>query len=275
MSSFFSFPVNLFLGFGILVLLWVVESEWGQHRIVRRLRSAAVACWLLGITVVWSIIGGLVPPQWAVDGSLWQALGFGFFPSSWGFRLLIGCLLAHLSLVIIHRFRLRQYRRDASFLLLHTGLWLVLVAGSIGTFDRVEGRAVVTSEAECTTMFLRDGRILPLGYGIHLDAFDVERSPADGSVVQYTATIVVDSVGKHDISVNNPFGIRWYEDLYLTGFDHRHDVERLPVAIIMVVREPWKPVTMAGILLLAAGMLSYAFRRSSRISRQSPHHPYP
>ena len=263
-----TFPVNAALAAATLTMLWVADAEYGKRTAVRLLRSPAAACLLLGITVAWCIVGGLVPPQWASDGNIWQALGFGDFPSSWGFRLLVCILLLHLALVVIHRIRQYRWRRDAAFLMLHSGLWLALAAGSIGAADRVEGRAVVTEEAECNTMFLRDGRVLPLGYGMHLTGFEMERSKTDGSIIQYTATIAVDSVEKHAISVNNPYGVRWDEDLYLTSFSASDTSGMLPAAVIMVVREPWKPVSQAGILLLAAGMLCYVFRTSSH--RASP-----
>ena len=255
MPAFLSFPVNAALAAAILAVLWVVDAEYGQRPSVRLLRSSTAACWLLGITVAWCIIGGLVPPQWATDGSVWQALGFGAFPSSWGFRLLVCALLLHLALVIIHRLRQRQWQRNAAFLMLHGGLWFVLAAGSIGAADRVEGRALVTDDTECGTMFLRDGRILPLAYSMHLAGFEVARSMADSSVVQYTATIVVDSAEKHTIAVNNPYGVRWDDTL--------------PATVIMVVREPWKPVSLGGILMLAVGMLLYVFRTPSRSSSSS------
>ena len=269
MPAFLSFPVNAALAAAILAVLWVVDAEYGQRPSVRLLRSSTAACWLLGITVAWCIIGGLVPPQWATDGSVWQALGFGAFPSSWGFRLLVCALLLHLALVIIHRLRQRQWQRNAAFLMLHGGLWFVLAAGSIGAADRVEGRALVTDDTECCTMFLRDGRILPLAYSMHLAGFEVERSMADSSVVQYTATIVVDSAEKHTIAVNNPYGVRWDEDLYLTDYTIRGTSDTLPATVIMVVREPWKPVSLGGILMLAVGMLLYVFRTSSRSSSSS------
>lgn len=153
--------------------------------------------------------------------------------------------------------------------MLHGGLWFVLAAGSIGAADRVEGRALVTDDTECGTMFLRDGRILPLAYSMHLAGFEVERSMADSSVVQYTATIVVDSAEKHTIAVNNPYGVRWDEDLYLTDYTTRGTSGTLPATVIMVVREPWKPVSLGGILMLAVGMLLYVFRTPSRNSSSS------
>lgn len=263
--------MNLGLLVAALLLLWVVDSEWGHRRAVRVLRSPAVACWLLGIIVAWCVAGGLVPPQWATEGSLWQRLGFADFSASLGFSLLFCGLFAHLSLVFIHRLRKSRGHGGAAFLLTHGGLLLLLTGAGIGSTDRVEGRAVAVRDAECTTMFLRDGRQLPLGYGLHLEDFSVERSAADGSVVQYSATLRADSTETVALAVNHPYPVRWDEDIYLTGYDVRPDAHGhpAPAAVVMVVREPWKPVSMAGILLLAAGMVAYVFRRPVRLHRTS------
>lgn len=266
MPSLFSFPLNVGLLIAFLLLLWVVESEYGSRNLVRRMRSLTVSYWLLGIVVAWCVVGGLVPPQWATEGSLWKALGFQFFPSAWGFGILMFLLLAHLALIVIHRLRKQQWRRDLPFLMVHAGLWTALAGGMAGSTDRMEGRAIVGREAECRTMFLRDGSVVPLGYGLHLTDFSVEHNEKDGSVMQYAATISIDSTTTTVIAVNHPYAMRWDEDLYLNSYDQRHDAsgERVEYAVLQIVREPWKHVTLAGIVMLGLGMVLLVLRLTTR-----------
>ena len=240
-----------------LLLLWVIESEGGERRIVRWLRSLTASCWLLGILVDWYVVGGLVRPQWATGGNVWEKLGFQFFPATWGFNLLLFLLLSHLALVVIHRIWKRQLRHDAPFLLVHLGLLTALTGGLVGTTDRVEGRAIVSREAECRTMFLRDGSVVPLGFGMHLTDFSIERNEKDGSIVQYTAGIDIDSTEHATLAVNHPYATGWAEDLYLNSYDVRHGAtgEEVEYVIVQIVREPWKYALLAGILQLAIGIV--------------------
>ena len=257
MSSVFSFPLNLCLLAACLLLLWVVESEGGSRRIVRSLRSLTVSCWLLGILVVWCVVGGLVPPWWAADGTVWEMLGFQFFPATWGFQLLLFLLLSHLALVVIHRLRKGQFRHNAPFLLVHLGLLTALTGGLLGVADRVEGRAIVSREAECRTMFLRDGRVVPLGFGMHLTDFSIERNERDGSVAQFSAVIGIDSTAHATLAVNHPYAIGWATDLYLNSYDVRHGGQggAVEYVVVQIVREPGKYAVLAGILQLAAGIV--------------------
>ena len=53
------------------------------------------------------------------------------------------------------------------------------------------------------------------------------------------------------LRVNHPYQIRFGEDLYLSGYD----TVSQEYCILQIVREPWRYVTLAGIIMILAGAL--------------------
>ena len=240
--ALFASPVGWAMGVGATLLLYVVEKEWGERRLVRFLRSARMATWLLGLTALYCVLGGSLPS--------WSR-----FYTTWPFILLLTLLLAHLALVVIHRLRKFSLQRDGAFVLTHGGLWLALFSGMVGAGDMRELQAVVDTRQETTFALDRKrARMVPLGYSLRLKEFVTEQNEADGSPVQYAATVWVD--GKlQRIAVNAPLAVSWDEDLYLLNFDRSTGSQVVTSCLLQVVRQPWKHVTLAGIALLMTGTL--------------------
>lgn len=244
-TSFLAFPVGEAVGGAVVLLLWVLNNEKGESKWMRELRSARLACWLLGLIGAYCVVGGSVPAM-------------SDFTASWPFAALMVALCINLLLALFHRLQWGRLRRDAAFLCVHGGLALALISSLVGTADTLELKALVTQNDNVSVASDRDGRLIPLDYNLRLQHFDVEKSNDGGFATQYRATVLIDDVPT-SISVNNPKSMGISEDIYLTHFDTRAPEGQVSYCILTIVRQPWKYAILTGIVLLMAGVLRYLF----------------
>lgn len=237
--SIFAFPSGLALGAAVVALLYVVERRWGRCKAVERARSPHAACMLLGLTAAYVVAGGLLP-------------ALADFSSSWPFVTLLSALEMHLALVIIHRLRSFHFRRDLAFILVHAGLWLALFSGMAGAADTRKTDIFVT--------------VQPAGRSPRLLSFDIDRNPADGSPIQYSATVVMDgdTIG---IAVNSPYSASIADDIYLVDFDTDMATGEVTYCVLQNVHQPWKYPLLAGIVMLLTGTLALTLRKRKEAER--------
>lgn len=237
--SIFAFPSGLALGAAVVALLYVVERRWGRCKAVERARSPHAACLLLGLTAAYVVAGGLLP-------------ALADFSSSWPFVTLLSALEMHLALVIIHRLRSFHFRRDLAFILVHAGLWLALFSGMAGAADTRKTDIFVTMQ--------------PAGRSPRLLSFDIDRNPADGSPIQYSATVVMDgdTIG---VAVNSPYSASIADDIYLVDFDTDMATGEVTYCVLQNVHQPWKYPLLAGIVMLLTGTLALTLRKRKEAER--------
>ena len=237
--SIFAFPSGLALGAAVVALLYVVERRWGRCKAVERARSPHAACLLLGLTAAYVVAGGLLP-------------ALADFSSSWPFVTLLSALEMHLALVIIHRLRSFHFRRDLAFILVHAGLWLALLSGMAGAADTRKTDIFVTMQ--------------PAGRSPRLLSFDIDRNPADGSPIQYSATVVMDgdTIG---VAVNSPYSASIADDIYLVDFDTDMATGEVTYCVLQNVHQPWKYPLLAGIVMLLTGTLALTLRKRKEAER--------
>lgn len=237
--SIVAFPSGLALGAAVVALLYVVERRWGRCKAVERARSPHAACLLLGLTAAYVVAGGLLP-------------ALADFSSSWPFVTLLSALEMHLALVIIHRLRSFHFRRDLAFILVHAGLWLALFSGMAGAADTRKTDIFVTMQ--------------PAGRSPRLLSFDIDRNPADGSPIQYSATVVMDgdTIG---VAVNSPYSASIADDIYLVDFDTDIATGEVTYCVLQNVHQPWKYPLLAGIVMLLTGTLALTLRKRKEAER--------
>lgn len=237
--SIFAFPSGLALGAAVVALLYVVERRWGRCKAVERARSPHAACLLLGLTAAYVVAGGLLP-------------ALADFSSSWPFVTLLSALEMHLALVIIHRLRSFHFRRDLAFILVHAGLWLALFSGMAGAADTRKTDIFVTMQ--------------PAGRSPRLLSFDIDRNPADGSPIQYSATVVMDgdTIG---VAVNSPYSASIADDIYLVDFETDMATGEVTYCVLQNVHQPWKYPLLAGIVMLLTGTLALTLRKRKEAER--------
>lgn len=237
-----AFPLNGMVAVGLLALLFVATREWDRSRWMRSLRSPRMACRLLVLLTLAGVVGGLLPSGVS-------------FSTSWPFVALLAALIVHLTLVLLHRLRRFSLKRDGAFLLVHGGLWLALVAGFVGAPDKARLRILASRDGEQSAAMDEQGRMVSLPYAMQLLQFHIECSEADGSPVQYRASVAING-SPVELSVNHPHTLGFGEDLYLMNFDPRASEAGGEAAwcVLLYERQPWQHLLLAGLLMLLAGV---------------------
>lgn len=239
--EFFSFPTGLALGVAGVALLGVVHREWGGSRFVAELRSGRMAWVLLALLACCLVAGGAVP-------------AFAGFTTSVPFVGLLVALLAHLALAMLHRLRRFSLGRDGAFACVHLGIWLALFSGMAGAADTARLHALLALDEDVCSAYDEKGCALPLRHTMRLQRFAVERNPANNSVVQFRAWLLVDGE-PCELAVNSPHSVGMGEDIYLMSYHLNGSGTEVKDCVIMVVREPWKCVTLLGIVMLLVGVV--------------------
>lgn len=173
--SLFAFPVN------VIVLLVYVIVLAGMHLLRKRVYffgwmshySAAVSSllWVAGITLVMGLIRQAPSGTPSTD-----VLGFSQMVASWPFVLLYFWMVTALGLTILHAgFPLTVNR--LSFLLNHSGLFIALIAATLGNADMQRLKMTTrlgNAEWRATNA---DGHLIELPLAVELKEFTIDEYP--------------------------------------------------------------------------------------------------
>lgn len=241
----FAFPINAAVLFAALAGLLVLWREKPGGAVCRWLASGNASIALIAAFLICCLILGM-KMQHADAVSL---PGFGNVRRTWWFILISIALMANLFVVILSR-----RKKGIRFILNHIGVLVALIGCFFGAPDHTVSRAIVSGEAVHEAVG-ENGEIVPLPAAMKLDGFNVELDQRR-NVRNYMALIDVDGK-KVELRVNHPYRISISEDVYLTSYDR--DNPEPQYCIVEVVRQPWKYLIWAGIvMMMAGGILMFA-----------------
>lgn len=174
-----AFPVNVIVLFLFLILLGIMHAfrkkvylfGWLSHY------SAAVSslCWVVGMTVLMGLIRQ-VPSHHSVTG-FEGLLGFSQMLSSWPFVLLYIWMTVVLGLTILRVGFPFRWRR-VPFLLNHIGLFVALVAATLGNADMQRLRMTTSlGNAEWRAQNETTRQLVELPLAIELNNFTIDEYP--------------------------------------------------------------------------------------------------
>lgn len=241
----FAFPINAAVLFAALAGLWVLWREKPGGAVCRWLASGNASIALIAAFLICCLILGMKMQH--ADAVSFP--GFVNVRRTWWFILISIALMANLFMVILSR-----RKKGIRFILNHIGVLVALIGCFFGAPDHTVSRAIVSGEAVHEAVG-ENGEIVPLPAAMKLDGFNVELDQR-GNVRNYMALIDVDGK-KVELRVNHPYRISISEDVYLTSYD-RDNLEP-QYCIVEVVRQPWKYLIWAGIvMMMAGGILMFA-----------------
>lgn len=228
-----AFPVNI-----ILAILWVaaVLFLWRNHGKSRMMRFL-LSPWTTVTSILLFASGCLV-------------LGFTCdvrMTGSWWFVAELVFLMTVLLAVLLRGWRDASGKLRVRFILNHAGLLVVLVSLFCGIPDTDVLRMSLVPGQKSDTAFREDGSVDKLRYVISLDDFSTEYFD-NGVPSVYEAKVRVDG-SPVSIRVNNPFTARLGEQIYLVAAGGSGDGG----CVMQIVRQPWKYLTVIGILMMIAG----------------------
>lgn len=241
----FAFPINAAVLFAALAGLWVLWREKPGGAVCRWLASGNASIALIAAFLICCLILGMKMQH--ADAVSFP--GFGNVRRTWWFILISIALMANLFVVILSR-----RKKGIRFILNHIGVLVALIGCFFGAPDHTVSRAIVSGEAVHEAVG-ENGEIVPLPAAMKLDGFNVELDQR-GNVRNYMALIDVDGK-KVELRVNHPYRISISDDVYLTSYDR--DNPEPQYCIVEVVRQPWKYLIWAGIvMMMAGGILMFA-----------------
>ncbi|WP_455674712.1 cytochrome c biogenesis protein ResB [Phocaeicola sp.] len=251
--SFMAFPLNIVFAVIWLFILWRLYKESRAQRFTRFLLAPQTSILSIALFIVACMVIGLFPQLSDAEAArregILASLGCYNFMTSWIFIAILFLLLSNLAIITFHACYHRKNARWR-FLLNHVGLWLALFAGFFGSSDTQTLRIPLYKGEPAREAFDMNGASYHLDYEMELRSFSVEYYP-NGRPSRFAAEV---RLGDEDalLEVNHPYSYRLGEDVYLTGYDVEGGNES-KYCILQVVIQPWKYITVAGILMMLAG----------------------
>ena len=253
--QWFAWPAN---GVALAALLLLITGMHLSRRRIPAFRflstyAAAVPALLLAVAL--TLVMGLTRQQ--PDGR-W----FSNMLASWPFVLAYTYVVLILGLTILRRLHRilhpstapRHWRRDVPFLLNHAGLFLALVAATLGSADMQRLRMVATKDTPEQRAFDGQRRVVTLPMSLQLKRFILETYD-DGSPRRFASDILlVTRSGRHveaTVDVNHPVKVDGWK-IYQYGYDTARGAMS-DISIFELVRDPWLPYVYAGIYMMLAG----------------------
>lgn len=263
--SFLAFPLNVIFAAMWLFLLWILHKEYKASPFTRFLCTSETSALSIGLFIGGCLIIGLFPQLSDAEAKMRDgiaaSLGCYNFMTSWIFIAILLLLLSNLAMITIRAY---QHHRQARwrFILNHTGLWLALFAGFFGCSDTQTLRIPIYKGEPTREAFDMNGSAHYLNYEIELDSFAVEYYP-NGRPSRFAAGV---RLGNETalLEVNHPYAYRFGEDVYLTGYDVTKGNES-NYCILQIVKQPWKYVMVAGILMMLAGAVLLFINGTKRV----------
>ena len=248
--SLFASPANwiiLILLLGFLTLMFLLRKkvyafEWMMHGYA----AVSSLAWALGITLMMGLI-----PQKRDGGLPWlsQMLSFWPFVMIWTWMMVISGLAT-----INHLLRFKV--KEIPFLLNHLGVFVAIVAATLGSADVQKLQMSVYYESPEWRALSDDEVVVDPGLAIELHEFTVEyyedmtpkRFASDITVYTQDGKIVNGTV-----EVNKPLKVNGWK-IYQYGYDDSLG-SKSPYSMFMLVKDPWLPAVYAGIFMMLAGAL--------------------
>ena len=251
-----AFPVNVIVL--IVLLLGIISMHLLRHK-VRLFRwmgtlqagiPAMVACAMLTI-----LMG--VTRQVPSGHPATEPIGITSMLSFWPFVLSYLWLVVLVGMVCMTRLCFPIWH-NIPFLLNHAGLFIALVAGTLGNADMQSLRMVV-QEGKTEWRAVDDRHLLhELPIAIELHDFSLEYHEDSTMPKSFSSDVTVYT--KHGVTirdtiqVNKPLTVRGWK-IYQYSYDEARGNES-DISIFELVRDPWLPYVYIGIFMMLAGALS-------------------
>lgn len=227
-TTMLDFPINV-VAVTLLIIAAILVRR--NNTLPKQANAIGMTSWLM-----FSLLLGFIPQGVSTEPSFLTTLGLDMLCNSWLFLWLsswtIICITASLT------------SRNCSALLFKVGIILFVIALSWGRYDNTEGRAIARAIGPDNLITTYDGKGKELPFTYHYLP-DADTRPDKVTLRLDTITTT--------IAPNHPAHHKGY-DIYLIGND-RQQPHNPRYAILHIVKEPWKPIAMAAILMILLGVL--------------------
>jgi hypothetical protein len=168
-------PVNVVVGAGILLLLFIIYYRYKSRPMVKWLSSVPAAISAISFFALVTLLLGFIRQDDTDANRYLNLLGITHMKNSWLMMISGLYFLTTLGLVALRR-AIPLRRKNLGFLLNHAGLWITIAAGYLGSGDLMrldltvwEGRPSVSQ-----AMDKRTQQVHTLPFAVRLIDFNIE-----------------------------------------------------------------------------------------------------
>ena len=258
-----AWPVNVLVLLMLLLGIITMHLYRSKVRLFRWMSTlqagipAMVACAMLTVLlgVTRQVPTGHVP----VD-----PFGITAMLSFWPFVLVYLWLMVLVGMVCMTR--LRACWHNVPFLLNHLGLFIALVAGTLGNAD-MQCLHMTTQEGKTEWRAVDSRhRIHELPIAITLHDFTIEEQP----MLSYASDVTVETKSgisvRDTIRVNKPLSFRGWK-IYQYSYDEARG-SMSDISIFELVRDPWLPYVYLGIFMMLAGAVCLFLQSGNLLKKE-------
>ena len=200
----FAFPINIWLLISLVVIIIAMYLLEGKVYAFRFFRTYAAAVPALIIAAVLTVCMGLIKQVPDGMGSS-DSMGLTNMISSWPFVLTYLYMAIILGLVVCHR--LRKFRlRDIPFVVNHLGLFLFIVAATLGSADMQKLTMNVARDVPEWRAIDVQGNMTELPIAIQLVDFTIDEYPPKLILINNRTGKEVPEKKPYSLLIDNKFG---------------------------------------------------------------------
>ena len=168
-------PANLLIL--LLFIAYVIIFHFlVKHPVKRWLSSVPAAISAITVFSFLVLLMGFIPQGGNNGNQFLSKLGLTHIVQSWPYLLSSWYLIFILSFTIIRRL-LPFSIKNVAFTLNHLGLWIVVVAGSLGASDSMKLNMMLSKDKITIPAYNDRGQAFDLGFGIKLLNFSIDEYP--------------------------------------------------------------------------------------------------
>ena len=179
-----------------------------------------------------------------------EPVGITSMLSFWPFVLSYLWLMVLVGMACMTRLRLPIWPH-IPFLLNHLGIFIALVAGTLGNADMQRLQMIVQEgKTEWRAVDARH-RVYELPFSVELHDFSIVESPKLSYLSDVTVSTKSGTTLRDTIRVNKPLSVRGWK-IYQYSYDEAKGNES-DISVFELVRDPWLPFVYLGIFMMLAG----------------------
>lgn len=186
-----------------------------------------------------------------------EPIGITSMLTFWPFVLSYTWLVVLVGMVCMTRL-VQPSLQGIPFLLNHLGLFIALVAGTLGAADMQDLRMVVQEGKTEWRAVDAQHRVHQLPIAIELHDFSMELHESSLAPKSFSSAVTVytkrGSSVDDTIRVNKPLAVHGWK-IYQYSYDEARGQES-DISVFELVRDPWLPYVYIGIFMMLAGALS-------------------
>lgn len=168
-----SWPLNAFIGISFAFILIFLHFFYSDLNSVRKLSRIPAAISAIILFTFLTLILGLTQQNDPDAAKILKLTGLNHIRSSFTFLFSGLYLLTTLGLVILRRVKKINYR-NVGFLLNHMGLWIIVLAGSLGSGDLMRLKIYVNENESSFYGYNNNRQALNLPFTLKLLDFNIE-----------------------------------------------------------------------------------------------------